>query len=191
MTEPLDAEARDTLGGGPSFSVANRLERALFAVCWTLFAWVLPPPLGWGWRRFLLRLFGARIEAKAKVYPSAKIWLPRHLRMAAGSTLGPSANCYNMAPISLGAGAIVSQRAFLCAGDHDFRNPSFQLVARPIVLEPQSWVAAEAFVGPGVTLAEGSVLAARGVAAKDLPAWTIWGGNPAAQIGTRDRRATR
>lgn len=185
MSEPLDAARHDSLRGGPSFSLANRFERALFAVVWRILAGILPPPLGWGWRRMLLRLFGAQLGARARVYPSARIWLPRNLVMGAGSSIGPGVQCYNQARITLGEGAIVSQRAFLCSGDHDLRDPAHQLVTRPIAIEAKAWVAAEAFVGPGVTVGAGAVLGARGCATKDVPARTVWAGNPAVQIGER------
>lgn len=192
MSEPLDADAaRPLMTGGPSFSLGNRIERAAFTVIWVLLGRIVPPPFAWGWRKFLLRLFGAKMGRLTKVYASARVWLPRHLEMADGSTIGPGVDCYNMAPIRLGERAIVSQRAFLCAGDHDHRDPEFQLVARPISLGADSWVAAEAFVAPGITLGDGAVLAARGNAVADLPEWTVWGGNPAKQIGTRAHRTDR
>lgn len=186
MTGPLDARASDPLHGGPSFPLGNRIERALFRVTWATLAWLVPPPFGWGWRRMLLRMFGASIAGTARVYPSARIWLPRNLAMAEWAALGPGVQCYNMAAISLGEGAIVSQRAFLCGGDHDILDPSHQLVVRPIRIGAEAWIAAEAFVGPGVTVGERAVLGARGCATCDLPPGTIWAGNPARQLGTRN-----
>jgi putative colanic acid biosynthesis acetyltransferase WcaF len=185
MTEPLDAAQHDPIHGGPSFSLANRAERASFAVVWRLAAWLLPPPLGWGWRRLLLRMFGAQIGSNARIYPTARIWLPRNLVMEAWSSIGPGVQCYNQARITLGAGAIVSQRASLCAGDHDHRDPAHQLVTRPILIGARAWIAAEAFVGPGVAIGSGAVLGARGCAMKDIPAETVWAGNPAQQIAVR------
>ena len=58
-------------------------------------------------------------------------------------------------------------------------DPAFQLIAKPIKLEPHSWVAADAFVGPGVVVGEGAVLGARAVAFSDLEPWTLYVGNPA------------
>ncbi len=188
MSEPLDAAQADSLHGGPSFSLANRVERAIFAVVWRLLGWIIPPPFGWGWRKFLLRLFGAQLGKGARVYPSARIWLPRNLVMKPWSSIGPGVQCYNQARISLGEGSIVSQRAFLCSGDHDHRDPAHQLVTRPIVIEAGAWVAAEAFVGPGVTIGKGAILGARGCAMKDIPAGTVWAGNPAVQVAERQVR---
>ena len=185
MSKPLNAAKTRPADGGPSFSFANRAERALWRAVWLLLGRAAPPPFGHRWRRFLLRIFGARMGKGSVVYASARIWLPRNLSMAERATLGPGAECYNIAPVTLGPGALVSQRAFLCTGSHDYEDPHFQLTARPIVLAANCWIAAEAFVGPGTEIGEGAVLAARGCAVSDLPPWTVWGGNPARQIAVR------
>jgi putative colanic acid biosynthesis acetyltransferase WcaF len=90
-----------------------------------------------------------------------------------------------MAPIRIGARTIVSQRAFLCAGSHDIRDPSFQLTSRPISIGDDVWIAAEAFVGPGVAIGDGCVLSARACAFTDLSAWAVYRGNPAAPVKAR------
>lgn len=186
---PLDASQTHPLAGGASFSLGNRLERLAFGMAWTLLARWNPRGTLRGWRNALLRLFGARIAPGAHVYPDVTVWLPRHLVMEAGATLGPGVDCYNMAPITLRQGAIVSQRAFLCAGNHDHRDPEFQLIAAPVEIGARAWIAAEAFVGPGVTVGEGAVLAARGCASRDLEPWSVYAGNPAVRVGPREMRA--
>ncbi|MGJ3647037.1 putative colanic acid biosynthesis acetyltransferase [Sphingomonas sp. GlSt437] len=182
--KPLDASQSQPLSGGPSFSLANRAYRAGWQLAWLLLARWTPPMLN-GWRCWLLRLFGARIAPGAHVRSSAVIWAPANLIVEAGGSIGPGAIIYNMAPITIGARAIVSQRAHLCAGSHDIEDPHFQLVARPIVIGADAWVAAEAFVGPGVVVGEGAVLGARGCAFSDLDAWGVYGGNPAKLIRRR------
>jgi putative colanic acid biosynthesis acetyltransferase WcaF len=90
-----------------------------------------------------------------------------------------------MAKIRLDDYAMVSQGAHLCAGSHDISDPYFQLIVRPIVLGERAWIAAEAFVGPGVTVGKGAVLGARGVAFSDLPPWTVSVGNPSRVLKER------
>ena len=101
------------------------------------------------------------------------------------AALGPNVICYCMATIHLKKRAIVSQRATLCAGTHDIDDPEFQLVTKPIVIGENAWVAAEAFVGPGVIVSEGAVLGARGVTFKNLEKMQVYGGNPARKIRAR------
>jgi putative colanic acid biosynthesis acetyltransferase WcaF len=107
--------------------------------------------------------------------------------MADHSLLAGGVNCYNVGTITIGTGTIVSQGAHLCAASHDVADPAFPLLVRPITLMRQCWIAADAFVGPGVTVGEGAVLGARGAAFKNLDPWTVYRGNPAAPIATRSK----
>jgi putative colanic acid biosynthesis acetyltransferase WcaF len=180
----LDARITNPRRGGPSFSFGNRFYRVIWNLAWALLASWTPPFLH-GWRRQILRLFGARIHSTAVIYPSARIWYPPNLSMAEHSCLGRQVTCYSMAEITIGAYAIVSQGAHLCAGTHDIHDQNFQLRTKPIIIGPNAWIAAEAFVGPGVTIGEGAVLGARGVAFKNLAPWTIYSGNPVRPIKKR------
>jgi len=181
---PLDASKYRPLHGGPSFSLINRATRAAWIVTWLLFAaWT--PGMFRPWRSALLKLFGATIGPRSDVKGSARIWLPSNLRMGRASVLAHRVNCYNQALIDIGDHVVVSQGAHLCAGTHDYSSPFFQLAARPIRIEDQVWIAAEAFVGPGAYVEEGSILGARGVAFGRLDAWCVYAGNPAKMIQRR------
>jgi putative colanic acid biosynthesis acetyltransferase WcaF len=180
----LDAKHFDTLHSGHSFTLTNRLYRHLWTTTWGLLAAWTPPQFH-GWRRLLLRVFGARVADTAKIYPSARIWSPADLAMKEYAVIGPRVTVYSMAPITLEPYALVSQGAHLCAGTHDIEDVYFQLHARPIVIGERAWVAAEAFVGPGVTIGRGAVLGARGCALRDLESWTVYVGNPAIPLKPR------
>lgn len=184
----LDAFQTNPLEGGNSFSLPHRLKRLIWGVVWALGASWTPNAFN-GWRRFLLLLFGARIARTANIHASVSVWYPPNLVMEDYATLGPRVRCYNMAEIRLESYALISQGAHLCAGTHDVDSQTFQLSARPIRIRGRAWVAAEAFVGPGVTIGEGAVLGARGVTIKDLAPWQIYAGNPAVLRRARKRSA--
>jgi putative colanic acid biosynthesis acetyltransferase WcaF len=168
----------------PRPDFADRLRRALWSAVWMLL--FRPSPiLLHSWRCLLLRLFGADIRGRALPYPSARIWAPWNLTMMDGSCLGSGSECYNVARVTLHPHSIVSQRAYLCTASHDLVEPGFALTAAPIAIGPYAWVAASAFVGPGVELGEYAMVAACAVAIRDVPAGQIVGGNPAKAIGTR------
>lgn len=183
----LDAKKYNTLRGGPSFSFAHRVRRTFWRAVWLLLAAWTPPMLH-GWRRILLCCFGARLSKTCGIYGSARIWDPHNLEMGDYACIGPRVNCYSMAKITLGDYALVSQGAHLCTGTHDIDDRSFQLKAEPIVIGNKAWIAADAFVGPGVTVGDGAVLGARGVAGSDLAPWTVYVGNPAKAIKKRGQR---
>lgn len=170
-------------------SLANRLGRIAWGIVHALLFRTTPAPL-FGWRRLLLRAFGARLAGDVHVYPTARIWAPWNLSMERGSCLGPEVYCYNVAPVHLGIDATVSYRSFLCCASHDIHDPDRPLVTGPIRLERGAYVFADAFVGMNVTLHEGAVAAARAVVVKDVAAFDVVGGNPARVIGKRQLRPT-
>jgi len=183
----LDANATRPLEGGASFSLGNRLARVVWGLAWLVLARFTPPPLH-RWRAFVLRCFGAKIAKGARIHASVSIWLPANLEVGENALVGPGALLYNQGRITIGAKAVVSQRAHICASSHDVRDPHFQLVLRPVVIGEQCWVAAEAFVGPGVTMGDRSVLGARGALFRDAVADGVYGGNPAVFLKMRDLR---
>lgn len=177
---------RSPLLGGATFGLRHRLMRIAWSACWLVAARWTPPQLQ-PLRRFVLSAFGADIHPTAIVRSSVKIWWPANLTMGAHASMGPGAICYNVAPVVIEDFAIVSQRAHLCTGTHDIDDPDFPLRARPISIGRSAWVAAEAFVGPGVRIGQGAVLAARAVTFRSLDDWTVYGGNHAKPLRSRKK----
>ncbi|MCX2698799.1 LbetaH domain-containing protein [Ochrobactrum chromiisoli] len=182
-------ESSRPMEGGATFTLNHRLQRLCWQVTWLMLAaWT--PSFLWRWRGAILRAFGASIHKTAIVRGSARIWWPKNLVMDAHSSLGPGALCYNVAPVTLAPYAIVSQRAHLCTAGHNIDQHGFPLTASPIVIGACAWIAAEAFVGPGVTVGEGAVLGARAVSFRDMEPWMVYAGNPAKPIRARRKSAS-
>ncbi len=161
----------------------EQIGRILWDLAHPLFAFS-PRPF-WAWRRMLLRLFGARIGKDVHIYPSVHIAIPWNLEIGDAAGIGDSAFLYSLGTIHIGAQATVSQRAHLCAGTHDYSDPALPLLKLPIVIGPRSWICAEAFVGPGVSVGELAIVGARAVAMKDVGAQEIVAGNPARLVKLR------
>lgn len=183
----LDANTSRPLEGGASFTLGNRAARAMWTIAWLALARWTPPPLH-PWRRLVLIAFGAKLGAGARVHASAKIWLPANLELGKYALIGPGVQLYNQGRIVVGSRSVVSQGAHICASSHDIRDPDFQLVLRPVTIGDNCWVAAEAFVGPGVSMGDGSVLAARGAVFENCSSWTVYRGNPGVAIKVREMR---
>jgi putative colanic acid biosynthesis acetyltransferase WcaF len=140
-----------------------------------------------GFRIALLRLFGARIPAggQVRIYPTVRTIYPWKLTCEPRVMIGPDVNIYNLAPVTLGYGAQLSQSVHLCAGTHDYLRWSMPLDARPIHIGANAWLAAEVFVGPGVTIGELAVIGARSVVIKDQPARMVCAGHPCRPLKPR------
>jgi len=188
MTTPLDARENRPLEGGASFSLGNRLLRVLWMATWLVLCRFTPPPLH-AWRRLVLKMFGAKVARSARVHASVSVWLPANLELGENALIGPGVRLYNQGRIVIGARTVISQRAHICASTHDLRDPQFQLLLRPVTIGSQCWVAAEAFVGPGVTMHDQSVLGVRGALFEDAVAGGVYSGNPAQFVKDRQLRS--
>lgn len=139
----------------------------------------------YGWRRMLLRAFGARLGRQVVIRPTARIEVPWLLSVGDYSSIGDFAIIYNLGPTSIGRRVSISQWAHLCAGTHDYTRWNMPLLRPPITIGDDVWIAAEGFVGPGVTVGNGAILGARGAAFRDLEPWTIYAGSPARAVRER------
>lgn len=170
---------------GPSFSLKNRLARLVWIIAYILFFRYSPRPFHI-WRSFILKLFGAKIEQRVHVYPKVKIWAPWNLELKKECGIGNDATLYSQGKITIGERSVISQGVHICTGTHDYTLSGFPLFTHPITIGDQVWIAAEAFIGPGVTVGDGAVVAARAVVVKDVDSWTVVGGNPAKFIKKRE-----
>lgn len=139
----------------------------------------LSPQPFYGWRRFLLKLFGAKVGRGVIVRPTTRVTYPWKVSFGEHCWVGDDTEIYSLGPISIGANAVVSQRSYLCAGTHDPDDITFPLVAKPIVVEPEAWVATGCFVAPGVTIGRGAIVAAQSTVLNDVPPGYVVAGSPA------------
>jgi putative colanic acid biosynthesis acetyltransferase WcaF len=166
-----------------------KVKRLLWEVVQVLFFRPTPKWLFWGWRASLLRAFGAKLGKNFHIHGTSRVLMPWNLVAGDNVVIGDRVDVYNFACITLGDNAMVSQRTFLCTGSHDASDPILPLTFEPITIGPQAWIASEVFVGPGRTIGEGTVVAARSVVVKDLPEWMICAGHPCKPLKPRALRS--
>jgi putative colanic acid biosynthesis acetyltransferase WcaF len=152
---------------------------------WVFFKTVFPWPSGL--KAGLLRLFGAKVGRGVCIKPQVNVHLPWKLEVGDHVWIGEEAFILNFEPVRIGAHACISQRAFLCGGNHDFRDPAMRYRNGPITVENGAWVGAQVFVAPGVVIGTDAVITACSVVTKDMPAAMVCGGNPCVPLKERWR----
>jgi putative colanic acid biosynthesis acetyltransferase WcaF len=163
------------------------------APLWKQVAWYyLGSPLitsyaivGSGFKCWLLRCFGAEIGEGVRIKHGVRIKFPWRLIIGDFVWLGESCWIDNVAEVRIENNSCISQDVYLCTGNHDWQDPTFQLKDLPIHIGESCWIAARATIGPGVTLGRGAVLCLGSVTGRSLEPMTIYAGNPALPIKKR------
>ena len=149
----------------------------------TLFG--LSPQFMFGFRRFLLRLFGAKIGKGVLVRPTARITYPWFLEIGDHSWVGDETVIYNLAKVRLGSHVALAHGVYLCTGLHDISKVTFDIDAKPIHIEDEAWLANDCFISPGVTIGRGAVIGARSTVLQDMPEGMVCVGYPCKPIRAR------
>lgn len=139
----------------------------------------------YGWRNFLLRLFGAEIGGKVKIRATAKFTYPWKVSIGNFSWIGDDTYFYSLDKIKIGNNCVISQNAYLCTGSHDIEDEAFGLIIKPIEIKDGAWIAADVFVYPGIVVEEMAVVAARSTILNDISANSVYAGSPAKFIKKR------
>jgi putative colanic acid biosynthesis acetyltransferase WcaF len=151
----------------------------------TVFKW--SPQIAYGFRRWLLRCFGATIGTGVIIRPSVTITYPWQIEIGDYSWIGDDVTLYSLGNIIIGSHSVVSQKSYICAADHDYRDVQFGIRSRPINIADQVWIGCDVFIGPGCRVGQGTVIGARSSVFKDMPAGMICYGYPCVVVKSRDR----
>jgi putative colanic acid biosynthesis acetyltransferase WcaF len=162
-------------------------KEQLLRVLWIVgsFFFRLSPRTFFGFRRFLLRLFGAQVGVQVNIYSSATIYFPWNLSIGDFSAVGEYALIYNLGPVEIGKNVTISHLSQVCAGTHDYKDLAMPLIKTKVVIEDNVWICTQAFVGPGIRVKEGAVIGACAVMTKDAESTMVYAGNPAKAIKLR------
>ena len=133
----------------------------------------------YGWRRFLLRLFGAQVGRGVKIRASAQITYPWKVTIGAHTWIGDNAVLYSLDNIGIGENCVISQHAYLCTGSHDMNSRSFDLVVKKIVVSNGAWVGLQSTILPGVTVGVMGVVGAKSLVNRDVGPNEVHYGIPA------------
>lgn len=154
----------------------------------TLFRW--SPQFAYRFRLFLLRSFGAKIGSGAVIRPTATFTYPWKIIIGKNVWIGDHVVLYSLGDIEIGDNSVISQRSYLCTGDHDYTLADFPIRSRKITIGEQAWLATDVFIAPGVTVGDGAVIGARSSVFKDMPAYMVCMGYPCKPLKSRTNQAS-
>jgi putative colanic acid biosynthesis acetyltransferase WcaF len=137
----------------------------------------------------ILRIFGASIGNNVQIFPSARIMFPWLLTVGNNVVVSWDVKIYNLGAITIGDNTIISQYAHLCGGTHDYNSPDFTLLRTGLTIGKNVWIAADAFVGPGISVGDNVVVGARAVVLNNVGDNILIAGNPAKEIRKIDKPA--
>ena len=126
-----------------------------------------------------LRIFGAKVGRVVVIRSRVNITFPWKLTIGDHVWIGDEVLILSLARVTISSHVCISQRAFLCTGSHKFRSENFDLVTKPISIGEGCWIAANVFIGPGVTLEKGTLCSAGTVVLKSFGPDQVLLGNPA------------
>lgn len=133
----------------------------------------------------VLRLFGAKIGRNVYLKPNVKIHFPWKLTIGDDTWVGEEALILNLEPIYIGNNVCISQRSFLCSGNHDYRSPNMRYRNQAIKVEDGAWIGAQSFIAPGLVVGADSVICAGSILLTSSAEGGIYAGNPAQFRGQR------
>lgn len=138
-----------------------------------------------GFKCWILRCFGAEVGIGVRIKHGVRVKFPWRLVVKDFVWLGENCWIDNIALVTIESHSCLSQDVYLCTGNHDWQDPSFQLKDMPIHIGEGCWIAARATVGPGVTIGHGAVLCLASVTGRSLDPMIVYAGNPAQPIKER------
>lgn len=166
------------------FRGRSKITVQFWWIVYTLFFKPSPQVL-YGWRRFLLRSFGAQIGKKVIIRPSVKITYPWKIYIGDYSWIGDDVVLYSLGNIHIGKNSVVSQKSYLCTGTHDYSKKNFPIYAKEIIIEDECWLATDVYVAPGIKIGKRTVVGSRSSVFKNLPSGKVCVGSPAKPIKNR------
>jgi putative colanic acid biosynthesis acetyltransferase WcaF len=149
----------------------------------TFFA--MSPQFLYGWRRFLLRLFGAQVGRGVLIRSTAKFTYPWKVSIGDYSWIGEQTVFYSLDEIRIGTHVAIAHGVYFNTGLHDYTKKEFTILSKKIIIGDECWITNDVYIAPGVIIGRGTVVGARSSVYKDLPSNKVCIGNPVKIVRNR------
>jgi putative colanic acid biosynthesis acetyltransferase WcaF len=121
------------------------------------------------------------------IYHGLTVMAARRLKIGNDVFIAENVQLDARGGLTIGSHVSINKNAQIWSAQHDWKSPTFAYVAAPVVIGDWAWVCSGAIILPGRTIGEGAIVAAGAVVTKDVPPWTLVGGNPARVVAQRPK----
>lgn len=137
-------------------------------------------------RLLFYKILGAKVGSDSGFSRRVEISYPKGLCVGNHVSVGWFALLDARGGIEIGDNVNISSYTKIITGSHDIDDKEFTADFLPVKIENYVWIGTGAIILQGVTIGEGSVIAAGAVVTKDIPPYEVWGGVPAKYIRKRN-----
>lgn len=186
---------------GPQITQSSRLrrlpqpvKRALNALYWKahdtvdvvaeLIGWLPSHHVRLSLSRMVLRI---SIGSHSSVHRNCRFYRPSAVSIGRNTVINRDVLLDGRMGLVIGDNVSISEGVAIFSLEHDPNSSNFANRGAPVCIANRAFIGARAIILPGVTVGEGSVVAAGAVVTRDVPPYTIVGGVPARPIGERNR----
>lgn len=116
---------------------------------------------------------------------------PERISIGEGSVINGDCNLNGQGEISIGVYCHLAKGLTIISSNHNWLSTESlpydnKYILKPVVIGDAVWIGANVTILPGVSIGDGSIVAAGSVVIKDVPKGKVFGGNPAKEVGARD-----
>jgi maltose O-acetyltransferase len=110
-----------------------------------------------------------------------------------GDNSGLGMNCRIYGPVIIGNDVMMAPDVIILTANHNFSIIDIPMRlqgksdTKPVIIQDDVWIGIRSIIMPGVIVSKGSIIAAGSVVTKNVPEYTIVGGNPAKVLRKRNQ----
>ncbi len=166
-----------------------RIKKILLQGKFLLLAWLnisivfVPNPL----RKWYFRCYGIIIGRGSCIHRGCKFFHIGKFQMGNYSVINFGCYLDNRRGIRIGNNVGIAHNTKIYTLGHNIDSPDFETQGLPVTIEDNVFVFSNTMIMPGITIHEGAIVLAGSVVTKDVPEWTVVGGNPAKPLRERNR----
>ena len=136
-------------------------------------------------RRFLLRLYGAKIGSGSSIHMGCRFFSLKNLEIGQDSIIGSGIFIDGRERVVIGNHVDIASEVMIYNSEHDINSEDFKATLSAVEIGDFTFIGPRVIILPGVKIGKGAVVGAGAVVTKDVADFTVVGGVPASIIGER------